>query len=107
MALWTLIRQGIKNIKDCDHETFLIETDRDDLGISVRINHISNRLLKAWPDEPLSLNEDLDGLPNDKDDQRSLYYALYLLQQSSAGVEIIYDGETEILTLRVPYHHNR
>lgn len=105
MALWTLIRQGIKNIEDYSKETFFIATDHDDQWASVRINHMSRRLLEAWPETPPDLYADIEGPPNDKDDQRSLYGALRLVQQSSAGVEIMYDRETEMLTFRVPYRH--
>jgi hypothetical protein len=107
MVLWTLIRQGIKDIKNCDHETFYIATEHDDLWASVKIKPIRHALIKVWSKAKSNLNSTLDNPSSDGDDQRSLFYALKLVRQSSEEVEIMYDEEEEMLTLRFSYHHKR
>jgi signal transduction histidine kinase len=107
MAIWTLIRQSIKNINDANDQTFMITTDHDDQWVSVTINNIGDRLLHGWQDA-LSDAKIRGGEPQDvPDEKKDLFYALLLLKKSSAGVEITHGGDAKTLTVRIPHQVKR
>jgi hypothetical protein len=104
MAIGALIMRSKKNMTDGHDETFMIATDHDDQCVSVTINHIGGRLLQGWQEawsDTIIRGDKLQDVP---DEQMDLFYALLLLKKSSAGVEIIHDEGTGMLTVRIPYH---
>jgi len=107
MAFWTLIRQSIKNIQDVNDQTFMIATNHDDKWVSVTINNMSGALLQGWQDalsDAIIRGGKLHDVP---DEQKELFYALLLLNRSSAGVEIRHDGDAGTLTVRIPHQHKK
>ncbi|MFH1081614.1 MAG: hypothetical protein V1766_15370 [Pseudomonadota bacterium] len=107
MALWTLIRQSIKNIHDANDQTFMIATDHDDQWASVTINNIGGMLLQGVQDALSDVMIEGGKLPDIPYEQKDLFYALLLLKKSSAGVEITHDKDAKTLTVKIPHHLNK
>jgi hypothetical protein len=102
LALWVLIRQATKNVRERD-QTFRIATTHDDQSVTITINHIGCSLEKGWKDILTSMHKDPDLLLTCTEDQKNILYALMLFQKSSDGVEMTLD-DTDLLTIRIPYH---
>jgi signal transduction histidine kinase len=103
MALWSLIRQSIKNIHDANNQTLMIATDHDDQWASVTINNMGGASLQGRRDalsDAILRGGKLQDVP---EEQRDLFCALSLLKKSSAGVEIMHDGDAGTLTVRIPH----
>lgn len=106
MALWALIRQAAKNIHDSKDRTFRIATGHDEKGISVTISPIDGRLLPGWQ------TGGSGGVIGDvthrdvPDQQKHLFYALYLLSKSSQQIEMLHDRDANTLTVIIPYQRN-
>ena len=103
LALWVLIRQATKNVREQDR-TFRIATTHDNRWVIVTISHIGNSLVQGWQDILLPRHEDPDPLSTCTDDQKNLMYALMLFKKSSDGVEMTHDDDADLLTIRIPYH---
>jgi len=103
LALWVLIRQATKNVRELDR-TFRIATSHDNRWVIVTISHIGNSLVQGWQDILFPLNEDPAPLSSCTDDQKNLMYALMLFKKSSDGVEMTHDHDADLLTIRIPYH---
>jgi len=103
LALWVLIRQATKNVRELDR-TFRIATSHDNQWVIVTISHIGNSLVQGWQDILFPLNEDPAPLSSCTDDQKNLMYALMLFKKSSDGVEMTHDHDADLLTIRIPYH---
>ncbi len=102
LALWVLIRQATKNVRELD-KVFRIDTAHDDRCVIVTISHIGNSLVQGWQNILFQLHEDPALLSNFTDDQKNLMYALVLFKKSSDGVEMTHDGDTDLLIIRIPY----
>jgi hypothetical protein len=103
IALWVLIRQATKNVQK-QNGVFRIATAHDDQWVIVRISHIGSSLLPGWQEISLPLSEDSDPLADSTDEQRKVLYALLLFKQGVNGIEMTHDGDSDLLTIRIPYH---
>jgi hypothetical protein len=102
LAIWVLIRQATKNVREQDR-IFRITTTHDNRCVIVTISHIGNSLVHGWQEILLPLYEDRDLLSNCTDDQKNLIYALMLFKKSSDGVEMLHDDNVDLFTIRIPY----
>ena len=103
LALWVLIRQATKNVRDLDR-TFHIATAHDNRWVIVTISHIGSSLVQGWQDILFLLHENPASLSSCSDDQKNLMYALMLFKKSNDGVEMTHDDDADLLTIRIPYH---
>ena len=106
MALWSLIRQAMNNITDRNNDTLRIATDHDEQWVILIMHPIgSNGALLAQEDAFFPVATDVDAATVGSAEQKSLIYALRLLQQGSDGVKITHDKD--VLTVRVPYQKRK
>jgi hypothetical protein len=99
IALWTLIRQASKNVREKDR-TFHIKMTHDDRFVIITIDYINHGLGGDIIDR-LGNNESSQ-LSTYTEDQRDLLYALMLFKKSRDGIEIILDDANK-LTIQIPY----
>lgn len=104
IAVWALIRLATKNLQKHNNNAFHVATAHDDQWVIVRISHIGSSLLHGWQDISFPVSIDSDTLSNGTDEQINLIYALMLFKQAGYGVEITHDRDTDLLTIRIPYH---
>jgi len=103
VALWFLIRQATKNVRELDG-TFNIMTTHDNQSVIVAISHIGKSLVSGWHDILFSLHDEPTSFFNYSEDQKNLIYALLLFRKGSDRVEITHDSDMDLLTIRIPYH---
>lgn len=103
IALWVLIRQATKNVRNLDR-IFRIATTYDHQWVIVTMSYIGNSLVQGWQGILMQQPNDQSRLSACTDDQKNLLYALMLFKQSNNGVEMTHDGDADLLTIRIPYH---
>lgn len=108
MAFWMLMRCVMIYIRIGNNKEFFIKTDHDDHFVIVSITTpIDSNLFMTWQEISSYEYKNLDSISEYTDEQKNLFYALFLLQQGSEGVQISLDGNAEMLTIKIPYNYNK
>lgn len=102
MAIWTLIRQAMKNADTAKGRPFLIATHHDDRWVSVTVSHTGGDVWPGRPAGPSDQGIGADELGRVPDERKDLFCALLLLTLSGKGIDIRQDIEAETLTIRIP-----
>jgi signal transduction histidine kinase len=102
IALWTLIRQATKRVREKD-KTFHIKTTHDDRFVFITIDYLDHGLGAEVMDVLDSKNDELGRLSTYTEDQRDLLYALMLFKKSRDGIEIFLE-DANMIIIRVPYN---
>lgn len=104
IAFWMLIREAAKNAQKRNEETFRIATTSDDQWVIVSISHIGGSLVPGWREILFPVGADPDPLACVTDEEKNLICALMLFRLAGGGVEMMHDGDADLLTIRIRYH---
>lgn len=103
MALWMLVRQAMKKIKEAGDGTFFIATEHDDQWVILKMTYAGNGAEKDCLRLAQTEAADLDSLAEKMEEEKHLFYALMLFRQGKEGTRIMYDESSQLLTIRIPY----
>jgi hypothetical protein len=103
IAVWMLIREAAKNAQKRTEETFRIVTTSDDQWVIVSIRPIGGSLVQGWREILFPVSADPDPLTCGTDEEKNLICALMLFRQAGGDVEMMYDGDADLLTIRIRY----
>jgi hypothetical protein len=103
IAFWMLIREAAKNVQKRNDKAFRIVTTSDDQWVIVSISHIGGSLVREWREILFPVNTDPDLPDCGSDEEKNMICALMLFRLAGGGVEMTYDGDTDLLTIRIRY----
>jgi hypothetical protein len=105
IAFWILIREAARNVQKGNEETFHIATTSDDQWVIVSIRPVGDSLVRGWREIVFPVGTDLTPPTCGADEKNNLICALMLFRLASSGVEVAHDGNADLLTIRIRYHH--
>jgi hypothetical protein len=105
LAFWILIREAARNVQKRNEEAFRIDTTSDDQWVIFSIKHVGESLARGWGEIVFPVSTDLGPLTSLADEKNNVICALMLFRLASSGVEVAHDKDSDLLTVRIRYHH--
>lgn len=103
LALWALIRESANNINKFGHDTFRIVTHHDDNRVYLSLNNIGGRATSDTSDAVPDSNAGDGNAADASGGNMAVLYALKLLQECGAEIEIMHDANTGMLRILIPF----